>query len=197
MVTLPVDIFSKGIDLNPRTEEHIQRKFRRLERHLDSPDSKLEVSRTSARARTARIVAQMTLLTGGRTLRAQESASSLFEAVDSVFEVMYRQIQRYKGKHYRSGKARRMARTSTARERGPAPAGGGLEEPEDPLLDELGAVVRTKRFPIKPMTVGEAIMEMELLSHGFFFFHNVDTGGYAVVYRRHDGDHGLIEPETT
>lgn len=71
-----------------------------------------------------------------------------------------------------------------------------IQEPsDDPLLEELGTVVRTKRFAMKPITVGEAVMEIQLLGHDFFFFPNVYTGDYNVVYRRRDGDHGLIEPE--
>lgn len=194
---MPINIYSKNIDLDSEAEEYVQRKFTRLERHLDAiSDSKLEVSRTSSRSQTARIVAQMTLQTSGRTLRAQESAPSLFAAIDAVPTVMDGQIQRYKGKFYRSGKARRRSRISPAKEQGLSPAGEVPDEPDDELIDELETVVRTKRFAMKPMTVGEAIMEMELLSHGFFFFHNMDTGNYNVVYRRSDGDHGLIETAT-
>ena len=61
--------------------------------------------------------------------------------------------------------------------------------------DESVKVVRTKRFPMKPMNVAEAILEMELLSHSFFLFNNMDNGQYCVVYRRQDGDYGLIEPD--
>ena len=63
------------------------------------------------------------------------------------------------------------------------------------MLNDLGRVVRTKRFPMKPMSVEDAAMEMELLSHDFFLFYNVDSREYNVVYRRSDGDYGVIEPE--
>jgi putative sigma-54 modulation protein len=200
VILLPINIYSKNIDLNAETEEYIQKKFTRLERHLDPiSDSKLEVSKTSARSQDARIVAQMTLVTNGHTLRAQERGPTLREAIDAVTDVMDRQVRRFKGKFYRSGTARRLARSSPARERGMSPADEPADEPrepsDDPLLEELGTVVRTKRFAMKPITVGEAVMEMQLLGHDFFFFPNVDTGDYNVVYRRRDGDHGLIEPE--
>ena len=196
MALLPINVYCKNIDLNAEAEEYIQKKFKRLERHLHPiSDSKLEVSRTSARSQTARIVAQMTLVTSGHTLRAQESGPSLLAAIDAVTAVMDGQVQRFKGKFYRSGKARRLARGIPASDQGMSPADEPQEASDDPLLEELGTVVRIKRFAMKPITVGEAIMEMELLSHDFFFFHNVETDDYNVVYRRHDGDHGLIEPE--
>ena len=56
-------------------------------------------------------------------------------------------------------------------------------------------LVKTKRFAVKPMTVDEAILQMEMLGHSFFFFENADTGDAAVVYRRTDGDIGMIERE--
>ena len=137
----------------------------------------------------------MTLLTNGYTLRGQESGANLFTAIDAVTNVMDRQIQRFKGKVYRSGKARRSARAAVAQTGDLAASQTAGEEAEDGFVPELGTVVRTKRFRVKPMTVQDAIIEMELLSHDFFFFRNVDTNEYNVVYRRHDGDHGLIEPE--
>ena len=69
------------------------------------------------------------------------------------------------------------------------------DEAEDAIRDEFGRVVRTKHFPMKPMTVEEAIMEMELLDHDFFLFNNTETDEYNVVYRRREGDYGIIEPE--
>jgi putative sigma-54 modulation protein len=76
-------------------------------------------------------------------------------------------------------------------------AAGALEEAADEeiSLEESGAVVRRKRFPIKPMTVKDAILEMELLSHDFFLFNNTDSDEYNVLYRRRDGGYGVIEPE--
>ena len=59
--------------------------------------------------------------------------------------------------------------------------------------EEEFRVVRTKRFPLKPMTVDEAILQMELLEHAFFAFKNEDSGAFAVVYKRNDGGYGLIE----
>ena len=68
-----------------------------------------------------------------------------------------------------------------------------LDAADDAPTVEDGGIVRTKRFPMRPMSVDEAITKMDLLSHTFFLFHNIETDLYSVVYRREDGDYGLIE----
>ena len=194
---MDIKVSTKNFELNSAAEAYIQKKFKRLERHLKSiTDSKLEVSRTSARSPEQRIVAQMTIDANGYTLRGQESGTNLFVAVDAVTDVMDRQIQRYKGRVYRSAQAKRTGKSTAAREGIMADTSvedGPLEGSED----EPGKVVRTKHFPMKSMTVEDAILEMELLSHDFFLFYNASSDGYNVVYRRRDGDYGLIEPELT
>lgn len=187
-------IYTKNIQLTPDAESHVQKKFERLNRHLKSlTDAKLEVSRTSARAQNERIVAQMTLTANGYTLRGQETGLNLFAAVDAVTDVMDRQIQTYKGKVYRSAQPKKTIRG--------APDGMVAEpeldfgEMETASSEPLGKPVKTKRFSMKPISVEDAILEMELLSHNFFLFFNGDSDEYNVVYRRHDGDYGIIEPE--
>ena len=66
---------------------------------------------------------------------------------------------------------------------------------DGPPLEELGSVVRAKRFRMEPKNIDHAILEMELLSHDFFLFYNAETKEYNVAYRRSDGDYGVIEPE--
>ena len=189
-----LEIYSKDVDLNADAEGYIRKKARRLERHLKAISAtKVEVSRTSSRSRADRIVVQMTVDAGGYTLRGQESASNLFGAVDAVTNVMDRQLQKYKGKVYRSAQSKKLAKVSAATSDRP-----GAEEPlsaEDEALLDVGKVVRTKRFSMRPMAVEDAIDQMELLNHAFFLFYNLDADEYNVVYRRSDGDYGLIEPE--
>ena len=103
----------KNIQPNDEAERYIQKKVDRLARHLKPPsDARLEISRTSSRSPEDRVVAQMTLTAGGRTLRAQESGTNLSEAIDAVVDVMDRQISRYKGQFYRNSQARRSARAA-------------------------------------------------------------------------------------
>ena len=184
---MDLKIYAKNLELKSEAEEYIQKKFKRLERHLRMmSDAELEVSRTSARSQTDRVVVQMTLKANGYILRGQESGPNLFAAVDAMTDVMDRQIQRYKGKVYRSAQARKASNAASIR------SGPMTELAEDEEVgvwgSDEGAVVRTKRFPMRPMTVEDAILEMELLSHDFFLFYNV-------VYERRDGGFGVIEPD--
>ena len=195
---MDLKIYAKNLELNNEAESYIHKKFKRLERHLNHiSDAKLEVSRTSARSAAERVLTQMTLTANGYILRGQETGLNLYAAVDAVTQVMDRQIQRYKAKVYRSGQSRKSAKAAAET----AAAGEWPEEtlaedvPTDDLLGEFATVVRTKRFPMKPITVEEAILEMELLSHDFFLFHNIETDEHSVVYHRRDGSYGLIEPE--
>ena len=191
-----LQVLTKNIELNSQSSDYIQKKFQRLERHIKPvPDAKLEVSLTSSRSQADRFVVQLTLTGKGYTLRAQERGPSLFAAVDTVTDVMDRQIRRYKGKAYRTEQARRAGKAGSHDETGETANAVGLEDVDaDDLLEPR--VVRTKRFPVPPMFVEDAILEMELLDHSFFLFYNIDSREYNVAYRRQDGDYGVIEPET-
>ncbi len=195
---MEMQILARNMRLSERSEDYIQKKVARLERHLrERADAKLELSRTASRSEADRFVAQMTISASGATLRGQESGLTLFAAVDAVADVMDKQIRRYKGRAYRTSQARRSARNQAIRE----DVGALLEEiaadeeEQNEPIEELGKVVRVKRFAMKPMTVEDAIMEMELLDHDFFLFQNAETERHSVVYRRTDGDYGVIEPD--
>ena len=191
---MDLKIYAKNLELNSEAEGYIQKKFKRLERHLKlMSDAELEVSRTSARSQTDRVVVQMTLKANGYTLRGQESGPNLFAAIDAMTDVMDRQIQRYKGKVYRSARAKKASKAASIGS-GPMTQPADGEEAGGWVSDE-GAVVRTKRFPMRPMTVEDAILEMKLLSHDFFLFYNVESDEYNVVYQRRDGGFGVIEPD--
>ena len=192
---MELKISVSNIELNTNAEKYIQKKFKRLERHLRSiSEAKLEVRRTSARSRDERVVAQMTLIANGYTLRGQERALDLFTAIDAVTDVMDRQIDRFKGKMYRTARAKKSGPAGSIR---PIEAlAGDADEARlaDDAREETSNFVRTKRFRMIPMTMEEAVTEMDLLNHGFYFFFNIDTQEYNVIYRRHDGDYGVIEP---
>ncbi len=185
-------IYAKNINVDDRTEAYVRKKFDRLKRHLSAiTDAKLEVSRTSSRSQDDRVVAQMTLAVKGNVLRAQERGANVFAAVDSVADVLDRQIGRFKTRVYRSEQSRRAARAASARGREPGPP--PIED--DAEGEAESRVVRAKRFRMNPMSVADAIDQMDMLSHQFFLFYNAETDEYNVVYQRRDGDYGVIEPE--
>ena len=191
---MDIRIQTRNIVLNPQAEQYIQKKFSRINRHLPHlEDAKLEVSRTRARSSQDRVLAQMTINISGYTLRGQDSGVNLFAAVDAVTDVVDRQIRRFKGKVYRTAQARKSGRG--LRE---IPAEAIVESPEvaeEEAMEDIGEVVRTKRFTMTPMSLEDAILQMEMLGHSFFLFFNTDSSEYNVAYRRTDGDYGVIEPE--
>lgn len=189
---MEMQIHGRNIDVTPAIKTYVNRKFDRLTRHMPQMmDATMEFGTNASRTGEDRFVVQMTVTVKGQTLRAQRRAPTLYEAVDAATDVMDRQIRRYKGRRYRSNQERKALRNLPA---GLAPE---LDE-EIPAPDEMEdittKVVRRKHFPMIAMTVDDAIAEMEMLNHSFYLFRNVEIGTYSVVYRREDGDYGLIEP---
>ena len=112
-------------------------------------------------------------------------------AVDAVVYATDNRIKRYRGRLYRSEQARKTGQGASIR----IPP---IESPETEESDDLseGQLVRTKRFPMKPMTVEEAIEEMQNLGYSFYLFYNSTSGQFNVLYGRRSGGYGLIEPES-
>lgn len=190
---MDIRIYSRNLNLSDESESYIQKKLKRIERHLKPiSDAKIELSRTSVKSQAERFVARMTISTNGRTLRGENSGETLFSAIDGVVDVMDRQTERHKDQLYRSSKGRKAARLDERAEQAFETA-----DLDDATLLELGQVVRTKRFAMHPMTVTDAVSEMESIGHSFFLFFNVESDEYNLLYRRYDGDYGVIEPELT
>lgn len=129
---------------------------------------------------------ELTIRSGGTILRVAESTSDMFASIDAAVSSMERQLRKNKTRLEKRLRQDAFERTVD-------------EQSSFVPVDEESEfnVVRTKKFPIKPMTVDEAILQMNLLDHTFFAFKNEDDdGAFAVVYRRNDGGYGLISDET-
>ena len=180
-------IKGKNLDIEENALEYIRSKLSKLERHLaDIDEVKVELTREMTKAAENRYVLQVTINTHGTLLRGEVRSSTIPAAVDSVMDVLNRQIERFKGKLYRS---RRRAPS-----KGQIAAELNEFDEEEAAKDER-SIVKMKRFPVKPMAPDEAVEHMELLSHDFFIFFNADNDNFSILYRRSDGDYGLIEPE--
>ena len=177
------------MDVPDRLRTAVQEKVTRLARHLDGYD---EAEVQFFEERNPRIsekeVCEVTLRGHGRVLRAKAASSDPFTAVDRVVDKLSHQAEKVKTRQSRKGHAKR----------GPA-NGLGADQAyfdEDDDGEEgpgTGRIVKVKRFDLKPMTPEEASLHMEMLGHTFYFFTNAETGVPAVVYRRNDGDVGLID----
>jgi putative sigma-54 modulation protein len=179
-VKMQLIIQGKNIEITDRLREYVEKKVGKLDRYLPTiTEARMELSVEGAKSAKDRQVAQLTVRTRGTLLRAEERSVDMFATIDAIVDKMYRQIVRYKGKRYGRGRGP-----------GEAPPVAELEEEEAP-----SRIVRTKRFQVIPMDEEEAIEQMELLGHDFFVFFNVNTNEMNVLYRRKDGNYGLIEPE--
>ena len=190
-MTVTVTIHGRDVEIKPRLQEYVEKKVGKLDRYLSViRDARVDLTELkSARSASDRYVAQLTIPLKGTVLRAEERHNDLFAAVDAVMEKMNRQIERYKGKRHRGRGDGQDAAVVVPMEEEPATVLEGDEE--TPTL-----VVRRKRFALTPMNEAEAIEQMQLLSHdNFFVFFNGETNRVNVLYRRRDGNLGLIDPE--
>ncbi len=174
-----VSVFTRNMEMTPHLSRYVDQKISKLDRYLPSiEEARMDLSVENTRNMAHSQVAQLTVRVRGTILRAEERTNDMFASIDAVLDKMYRQIARYKGK--------RQDRFSQNAE--PLPIEEG--EPEPP-----GEIVRVKRFEVRPMTPEEAIEQMELLGHSFYIFLNADENAINVVYRRSDGNYGLLQPE--
>lgn len=135
------------------------------------------------------------VLTGhGHTVRAKAASSDAFTALDHAVAKLEHQLAKLKGKLLgRSHPRRHESVNSVKADEDDTGDRDDTGDPNDPEAARLPTIVKTKHFAIKPMTPEEAALQMDLLGHDFYFFTNADTERAAVVYRRNDGDVGLID----
>jgi putative sigma-54 modulation protein len=181
------------MDVNERLRQFVEGKLSRLSRVLPSiAEAEVELSTAKTKSTDSRYVAQVTLKANGTLIRAEQSAGDAHSAVDVVLDKLDRQITRYRSRRfgaYNKGTESRISPAKVMEEE------ESLADEEEQEEQEEGQLVRTKRFQMKPMDVDEALQQMQLLGHNFYVFFNSETNGVSVVYRRNDGDFGLIEPE--
>lgn len=183
-----LSVRGNDVTISPELREFATTRVSRLDRLVEHlVDAKLELKRVHRRSGANIIIAQLTIQSGRDLLRAEESDDDAEKAIGLVAEKMETRIRKV---NERRKLRKKTGRTPLAIE--PILA----EEESDELVDEdgeaFGAIVRTKRFELKPMDLDEAIEQMELLGHDFFLFHNREENGVNLLYRRKDGAYGLL-----
>jgi putative sigma-54 modulation protein len=171
----------RNVEVTETLKDYAERKLGKLARQLPDPTRvELELAMERNPSISASHVAEATIWTKGPVLRAREASPDPKASIDLLVDKLERQVKRYRQKqrheHERHAGSAAAAAQTTARPE---------EEP---------VIVKTKQFTINPLTPEEAIVQLELLGHDFFLFRNVESGEVNVVYRRRDGDYGLIEP---
>lgn len=183
---MELEILAHDMELTQRLRNYAEKKTARIDRYLPNLTSvRVELSEENTRSAVDRQVAEITIRDErGTILRAEERSSDMFAAIDAVTDKIYRQIERYRGK--RKSKLRGRDDEADIEE------SLSIMEEDD---DESAVIVRRKQFTLYPMSPEEAIDQMELLGHDFYVFFNTEDETINVLYRRRDGNFGLLQPE--
>ena len=196
---MDVSISARHVNITPRLEEVIHEKIGTLDRFLEGLNH-AEVHFDEAR--NPRIedkeFCEVTVEGHGHHLRCKVHARDPFSAVDVATLKLERQIRKLRTKlqkrHHGDGASLRgLDAPALLADLDSAGGAVAVDEVVDDEEDHIPSIVKTKRFYLAPMDLDDAVLKMELLGHGFFFFINKETNRSAVIYKRDDGDIGLID----
>ena len=177
-----ITISGKNIEVSDYLEELINKKVNKLDKYFPE-DTQAHVTLSVERNRH---IVEVTIPYAGGIIRGEETSGDMYASVDNVLSKLEKQIMRHRTKLEKSLRAGAF--------RAPEPVYADAFTQDD-LDEEAAKVVKVKRFDIKPMTVDEAMLQLEMLGHSFYMFTNGDTNQINVIYKRKDGNYGLIEPE--
>ncbi|WP_069650349.1 ribosome hibernation-promoting factor, HPF/YfiA family [Caloranaerobacter ferrireducens] len=175
---MKIIVSGKNMEVTNALRDIVEKKMEKLDKYFHK-DVEAHVTMNVEKNRQ---IIEVTIPFAGGIIRAEEANGDMYTSIDKVIDVLERQIRKHKTKLQK-----RNHSGETIRFENIIP----LEENEN---DEP-RIVKTKRFAIKPMDAEEAVLQMELLGHNFFVFRNAVTDDVNVVYKRKDGNYGLIEPE--
>lgn len=173
-----INVRGRNMDITPALQEYVVKRLNRLDKFFNSP---IEAQATLSVIKENHIV-EVTISMDGLLLRGEEATLDMYASIDLVVDKLERQIRKYKTKINRK-----------LRQKGIKELNEKLFPPQEEEEAEP-VVVKNKRFVIKPMPLEEAMLQMNLLGHDFFVFNNADTDEINVLYKRKDGNYGLIEP---
>ena len=167
---------SKDMAVSDSLKSRVEKKLSKLERYFrEEPEATIRFKVQKG----ARNIAEITINAGGVILRAEESSNDMYLSIDHAVDKLESQIRRHRTKlekRIRSSELEPVA--------------------EVPAFEEQNYdIVRVKKFSVKPMSVEDAITQMELLGHDYFLFMNEESESMNVLYRRHDGTYGLLQPD--
>jgi putative sigma-54 modulation protein len=178
--SIQVDVKGRNLEVTEALRQYAEKKASKLAKFFDNGELDTEVLLSLQRGMQ---IAELTLRVGGLVLRGESRTNDMYASIDEACDRIEQQIRKYKTRIQR--RLQDVPRKAALR----------VQHMDDSHEAAAPHIVRSKRFPMKPMDVEEAVTEMELVGHDFFVFRNAATEQINVVYRRRDGDYGLIEPE--
>lgn len=183
MGSMAITVRGKNIEITPALKDYVAKRVGKVTKYFDGASTG-EITAILT-VNKGRHIVEVTVPINGILLRGEESTNDMYASIDLVIEKLEKQIEKYKTKLSRKLKSGSF-KTDLILTASPA----AHLDSEDEF-----SIVKTKRFAVKPMSADEAVMQMNLINHDFFVFMNADTEEVNVVYRRKDGQYGLIEPE--
>lgn len=180
---MQVAVRGKNMQITDSLKRYAEKRVGKLKKYFDIPLS----AQVLMAVEKDRHIVEVTVPLDGMLLRGEEETGDMYSSIDLVVEKLEKQVEKFKT---------RIARRIKQNDNRQPLLAAGINVPEEDLRAEgKPSIVKIKRFPIKPMDPEEAVMQMNLVGHDFFVFTNARTERVNVVYRRKDGDYGLIEPE--
>lgn len=187
-------IHGKNIEITDAIREYVHQKIEKAVNHFQSLTTEVDVHLSVARNPriNSKQAAEVTIYANGSVIRAEESSESLYASIDLVADKIARQLRKYKER--RQDKKAHLPTPDVE-----------LEEQTPLVADLIGdrtpqlpsEVVRTKYFAMPPMTMTEALEQLQLVDHDFYMFCNAETGEINVIYERNHGGYGVIQPRNS
>lgn len=184
-------IHGKNIEITDAIREYVHQKIEKAASHFLNTTNEVDVHLSVARNPrvNSKQIAEVTVYANGAVIRAEEGSESLYASIDLVADKISRKLRKYKEKRL-DKKTQALPKTSEVVEQAPVAADLiGDRTPELP-----SEVVRTKYFAMPPMTLAEALEQLQLVDHDFYMFRNAETGEINVIYERNHGGYGVIQP---
>lgn len=186
-------IQGKNIEITDAIHEYVHQKIEKAVSHFQTLTTEVDVHLSVAR--NPRInpkqTAEVTIYVNGSVVRAEESSENLYASIDLVANKITRQLRKYKEKRHE--KTHTPVKTANVFDQQNVVT--DLINNRTPELPT--EVVRTKYFAMPPMTIQEALEQLELVDHDFYMFLNAETGEINVIYERNHGGYGVIQPRHT
>jgi putative sigma-54 modulation protein len=170
-----VIVTGRHLDVTPALKKYAEEKIKKFNRYL----SNISEAIVTLSVEKYRHKVEVLLKVNGVLIQAEGITGEIYSSIDEVVEKLDRQIKKYKEK-------------LVSHRKGEGKAGG--TQLKATAVEETGRIIKNKKFDLKPMSPDEAAMQMELLDKNFFVFTNDSSGNINVIYRRNDGNFGLIEP---
>ncbi len=198
---MELQVTGTNIAVSQRVQDYANKKIGKLAKYWPNIlEAKVEIAEEKTKTPDKRIVVRVNIDGDGAGFHGTAHGEDQIKGIDKVFDVMFRQIEDYKGKMVKKG--RNVRKEGNAAEKEGTDIEALEEAPEEVetavpkrAKSTQRRVVKIKRFQIKPASMQEAIEQMEVLKHDFYLFVDCDSDNLKLIYRRKDGNYGLIEPK--